>query len=166
METAIFYASSTGNTSFVAQEIANELNIKNLYDLSSIDINKIVDYKKIIFGISTWGDGDLQDDWDDIFKEFCKLDFTNKTVALFGLGDQESYADTFVDALGILYEQLKKQNANIVGYWDRVHEYDFDESKAILDDKFVGLVLDEENQNDLTNYRIKEWTTQIKEEIL
>lgn len=108
MTTAIFYASSTGNTSNISEIIAKELDIENNFEISDKNINDIKIYDNLIFGISTWGDGDLQDDWEDLFEEFCQIDFTNKTVALFGLGDQVDYPDTFVDAMGILYKQVTK----------------------------------------------------------
>lgn len=59
-----------------------------------------------------------------------------------------------------------KANANVVGYWDDVDDYEFDESKAFIDNRFVGLALDEDNQEELTESRIKSWTSKIKEEIL
>ena len=35
------------------------------------------------------------------------LDLSGKKVAVFGLGDQEAYPDTFVDGLGILANKVK-----------------------------------------------------------
>lgn len=68
--------------------------------------------------------------------------------------------------MGILYEQVKKANANVIGYWNNIDDYKFDESKAFIDNRFVGLALDEDNQEELTESRIKSWTSKIKEEIL
>lgn len=166
MTTAIFYASSTGNTENISEIIAKELKIKNSFEISSKNIKEIEKYDKLIFGVSTWGDGDLQDDWEDLFDEFCEIDFSNKTVALFGLGDQLDYPDTFMDAMGILYEQIIKANGKVIGFWDKIDEYTFDESKALIDNKFVGLALDEDNQEELTQDRIKSWISLIKNQIL
>ena len=162
MTTAIFYASSTGNTSNIANLIAEKLDIKNIYDIADVSLEKINEYTNIILGISTWGDGDLQDDWDDNFKELENIDFSFKTVALFGLGDQDSYPDTYLDAMGILYDKIKSLGANIVGEWDIDDTYNFDESKAVVDNKFVGLALDEDSQDNLTNERVELWTASIK----
>ena len=98
MATAIYYSSSTGNTEKSAGRIRKNLSkdIK-LVNISNDGFENIEQYDKIILGSSTWGDGELQDDWDEKWKEFCKIDFSGKTVALFGLGDQDSYADTFLD---------------------------------------------------------------------
>ena len=40
---------------------------------------------------STWGDGELQDDWYDAIKMIKTADLNGKIVALFGCGDSESY---------------------------------------------------------------------------
>ena len=42
--------------------------------------------------------------------------------------------------------------------------YDFSESKAVKNGKFVGLAIDEDNQSDLTEERVKTWVAQIKRE--
>ena len=165
MATAIFFASSTGNTEQIASKIASSLNNIEVFDLSGTKIEKINDYDKIIFGGSTWGDGELNDDWEDVWGDFCKLDFSSKTIALFGLGDQESYSDEFCSALGLIYEQVKSMNANVIGFTSSEGYY-HDASKAQIDDKFVGLVIDEDNQSDLTDERIKNWVNEIKEDIL
>ncbi len=169
MKSAIFYGSSTGNTENAAKQIREELGGKEvigLFDISISGIDKIKEYNKLIIGVSTWGEGDLQDDWDDIFEEFKNIDFSNKTVAFFGLGDQESYSDEYVDAMATLYEVVaQEKSANIIGKWP-IDEYEFDESRAVVDGEFVGLALDEDNQSNLTQDRIKTWCLQIKEQIL
>lgn len=165
MATAIFYASSTGNTKEAAQIISDCLNNIEIFDISEHNVELIKEYDKIILGISTWGEGDLQDDWEDAMDQFCDIDFSTKTVALFGLGDQESYADCFLDAMGIIYEQIVKTGDNIIGQWD-TEGYYFDESKAVLEGKFVGLAIDEDNQSELTDERIKMWCDEIKDRIL
>ncbi|AXX93080.1 flavodoxin [Malaciobacter molluscorum LMG 25693] len=167
MATAIFYASSTGNTEEVVDKIAQKLEISELFNISNNqeDINKISEYDKLILATSTWGDGDLQDDWDEIWDEFKQIDFSNKTVALVALGDQDGYDDTFVNSLGTMYEQVIKQGANVIGFTS-TDGYDFEESTALKNDQFVGLVIDEDNQDDLTDERIENWTNQIKNQII
>mgnify|MGYP000588968050 CR=1 FL=1 len=166
MSTALFYASSTGNTEDVANKIIESLgnDIKS-YDIANDGYDAISDYDKVILGVSTWGEGDLQDDWDDIWDDFCNIDFSNKTVALFGLGDQEGYADEFVDALGIMYEQVITAGGDVVGFTS-TDGYEHDASKADINGEFVGLVIDEDNQDDLTQERIETWTNNIKASIL
>ncbi|MBU0923801.1 flavodoxin [bacterium] len=165
MATAIFFASSTGNSEEIASKISSKLDGIEVFDLAGTKIEKINNYDKIILGGSTWGDGELNDDWEDAWADFCKLDLSSKTIALFGLGDQESYSDEFCSALGIIYEQVNLSGAEIVGFTS-TQGYYHDASKAQLEDKFVGLILDEDNQSDLTDERIENWVNEIKENIL
>ena len=165
MATAIFFASSTGNSAEIANRISSALNNIEVFDLSGTKIEKINEYDKIILGGSTWGDGELNDDWEDVWSDFCKLDLSNKTVALFGLGDQESYSDEFCSAVGIIYEQVIKANAKVVGFTS-TDGYYHDSSKAQINKNFVGLIIDEDNQDDLTEQRITNWVNDIKKEIL
>ncbi|BAK74140.1 MAG: flavodoxin [Arcobacter sp.] len=165
MATAIFFASSTGNSEEIANKIASKLGDIEVFDLAGTKIDKINEYDKLIFGGSTWGDGELNDDWEDAWGDFSKLDLSNKTVALFGLGDQESYSDEFCSALGIIYEQIKSSGAKVIGFTS-TEGYYHDGSKAQIDTKFVGLVIDEDNQSDLTEERIENWVNEIKAEIL
>jgi len=166
MATAIFYASSTGNTEDVAQRISSKLDGIDTFDIAENKLSNIITYNKIILGISTWGEGDLQDDWEEVIDEFEKIDFTNCTVALFGLGDQEGYGDYYLDAMGIIYEKVIAQGGTVVGQWDITEEYYHEESKAVVDGKFVGLALDEDNQPELTDERIEQWCKIIKDKIL
>jgi len=165
MATAIFFASSTGNSGEIASKISSKLDGIEVFDLAGTKIEKINNYDKIILGGSTWGDGELNDDWEDAWADFCKLDLSSKTIALFGLGDQESYSDEFCSALGIIYEQVNLSGAEIVGFTS-TQGYYHDASKAQIEDKFVGLILDEDNQSDLTDERIENWVNEIKENIL
>ncbi|MBP7783712.1 MAG: flavodoxin [Aliarcobacter sp.] len=165
MATAIFFASSTGNSEEIASKISSKLDDIEVFDLAGTKIEKINNYDKIILGGSTWGDGELNDDWEDAWVDFCKLDLSNKTIALFGLGDQESYSDEFCSALGIIYEQINSMGAKVIGFTS-TQGYYHDASKAQVEDKFVGLILDEDNQSDLTDERIENWVNEIKENIL
>lgn len=165
MSTAIFYASSTGNTQTVAQEISKNLGDVEIFDICSKSVSNTKEYDKLIFGVSTWGEGDLQDDWEEEWDIFKDIDFKDKTVALFGLGDQDGYPDEFVNALGTMYETVNELGAKIIGFTSP-EGYEFDESTALVDGNFVGLVIDEDNQEELTDERIKNWIEEIKDEIL
>ncbi|MGB5866429.1 MAG: flavodoxin [Arcobacteraceae bacterium] len=166
MGTAIFYASSTGNTQIIAQEISKKLGDATLVDIADEGITTLAQYDKVILGLSTWGEGELQDDWDDVWDELKDIDFSNKTIALFGLGDQEDYGYNYVDAMGIAYEELENRGATIVGKTVVTDEYYYEESRAVVDGKFVGLALDEDNQDNLTQERITNWCEEIAKDIL
>lgn len=157
---AIFYASSTGNTEEVANKIHKKFEDFEIVDIASDGLSKMNDCDSLIIGTPTWGEGDLQDDWEDCFDDFKEIDFNGKTVALFGLGDQDGYGDEFVNAMGTLYEALNDNGANVIGFTS-TDGYEYDESTAELDGQFVGLVIDEDNQSELTDDRIDSWCSDI-----
>ena len=153
----LFYGTQTGNTESIAELIQKELGGKNvvkLTDISRAEPLDFEDYDKLILGCPTWNVGELQSDWLGFFDELDDINFTGKKVAYFGVGDQIGYADNFQDAIGILEEKITALGGTTVGYWP-IENYDFNESKAVRDGKFVGLAIDQDNQSDLTSSRIK-----------
>jgi flavodoxin I len=156
----LFYGSNGGVTENVAGDIASAFERKgfvvDVYDIGKSGRDSFDKYDKIIIGTSTWGMGDLQDDWDSFSGKLSGIDFSGKKVAFFGTGDQYSYPETFVDGIGILYEAVSAAGADVVGGWS-AEGYDFEESKAFINGQFVGLVLDEDNQPDMTKQRIADW---------
>lgn len=153
-KTCVVFGSSMGNTEEAANLIASKLNISDVFNVSEINAAQLNEYEALIVGSSTWGSGDLQDDWDSF--DFDALEVGGKTVALFGLGDSAGYSDSFCDALGILHEKFTQKGANIVGQVD-TSEYNFDNSRAVIDGKFTGLALDMDNESDKTNSRVESW---------
>ncbi|NES07778.1 MAG: flavodoxin FldA, partial [Okeania sp. SIO2F4] len=115
----------------------------------------------LIVASPTWNIGELQSDWEGFFDELDNIDFKGKKVAYFGTGDQIGYADNFQDAIGMLEEKISSLGGTTVGHWS-TDGYDFTESKAVKNGKFVGLALDEDNQAELTEERIKKWVAQLK----
>jgi flavodoxin I len=104
----------------------------------------------------------MQDDWEDIVDTLEEVNFNKKKVALFGLGDQVNYADSFVDGMGAIYDAIYDR-VDIVGSWP-LDGYIFNESAAQKNGKFIGLAIDKENQSDLTDERLKTWVEQLKKE--
>jgi flavodoxin I len=159
----IFYGSSTGNTEKVAEMISDLFGDDavsiNVDDASAKDLDK---FKYLVFGVPTWELGDLQDDWADFIDEVKKANLKDKKVAIFGLGDQEAYGDSFADAAGLLYNAISRKTT-IVGQWP-TRGYDFIESDAVKNKKFVGLIIDEDNQKEMTGPRVKEWVEMLKKE--
>ena len=162
----IFYGSSTGNTQDAAERIAKKININqsNLFDVGNVSVDKLQEYDVLFLGSSTWGMGDLQDDWEEFILQLSKQDLSGKVVAVFGTGDSSSYSDTFCDALGIIAQAASKAGAKVVGSVDAL-AYSYDDSQSVKDGKFCGLALDTDNENDLTDGRINDWIEQIKLEI-
>ena len=165
MKIKLIYGSDTGNTELIAEDIKNlwdEVEVTTVDDLSPDHW----DHDKFILGIPTWYDGELQSDWEDYFEEFQTIDFTNKTIAIFGLGDQLGYEEWFCDGIGILAEVILKNGGKVIGYTEKDDSYDLDETpKSLVDDNtFYGLCLDEDNQPHETTERLKNWIEQIKNE--
>lgn len=162
-KTGIFYGSTTGTTENVASLIAGKLGIAaaNVHDVSKLTSGLAALYDVLILGTSTWGDGELQDDWYDGIKVLKGTDLTGKTIALFGCGDSESYPDTFCDGMGILFEDLKDCGCRFIGAVD-ASEYTYSSSVAETDGKFVGLAIDDVNESDRTESRITAWTDSLK----
>jgi flavodoxin I len=163
----IFYGSTTGNTEKVAEMIRKEFGEENadLFNVDIVEKQDVEKYKYLIFGVSTWGVSDLQDDFEDFLEILDEVDFSGKKVALFGLGDQSTYTDSFVDAMGILYDGLKKIGVTIVGSVPR-EGYSFAGSMALVKGKLVGLAVDEEFESHLTPVRVADWVKQLKKEFV
>lgn len=159
MAVAVIYGSAMGNTESAANIIADKLGVSDVLNIADIDADKINSYDKLICGTSTWGSGDLQDDWDGF--DFSGLSLSGKVVAVFGMGDSESYSDTYCGGMGKLAQNLKDAGATLVGEVS-TDGYNFEASDAVVDGKFVGLALDNDNQEDQTEARIDAWIAQIK----
>jgi flavodoxin I len=164
---AIFYGSSTGTTSDVAQAIQQKIGKQqtDIFDVANTPVEKVKEYQYLILGCSTWGIGDVQDDFDSFLRKLKQIELKDKKIALFGLGDQESYPDTFVDAMGIVYLTIKDQSCSFIGKVSTTG-YSFSFSKAQEGEYFVGLALDENNQSSLTENRINDWVESLKSEFL
>lgn len=172
LKIGLFYGSTTCYTEMAAEKIQAQLNslfddnVVDLHNIKDVSLNKTSGYDILIFGISTWDFGELQEDWESHWDEVYQLNLAGKTVALFGLGDQIGYTDWFQDALGMLHDALAPSGCNIIGYWPN-KGYDFAQSKALTEDRsmFVGLSLDDENQYDDTDERIEQWCHQLLEQL-
>lgn len=162
-KTCIIYGSSTGTCQAIAEKIAEKLgvNSSDVFDVANIDADTAGDYTNLLLGTSTWGAGELQDDWYDGLETLKKADLSGKTVALFGCGDCESYGDTFCGAMAEIYDGLKDSGATFVGQVD-TDGYTYDDSAAVIDGKFIGLPLDDVNEDDKTDGRIEAWIESIK----
>jgi flavodoxin I len=164
----LFYGSTNGNTRQVAGLIeqtftASRQATVELLDIAEFYLEEMIAFDQLILGVSTWNTGQLQKDWERIYEEFDQLDLTGKQVALFGLGDQHGYPDTFGDALFFLASKVQERGAVLVGRWP-ITGYTFRQSWAVEGDHFLGLLLDEESQADLTAIRVEQWVAQLLDE--
>ena len=157
--TIVIYGSSTGTCEVIAEKIASKLGCEavNVQDLTA-DI--ITNHQNLILGTSTWGAGELQDDWYDGLKTLQSSDLKGKTIAIFGCGDCATYSDTFVGGMGELYNGIKDSGAHFIGSV-ATDGYTFDDSEAVINGKFIGLPLDDINEDDKTDIRIETWLAQV-----
>ncbi|MCZ4295270.1 flavodoxin FldB [Vibrio sinaloensis] len=165
MKIGLFYGSTTCYTEMAAEKIRAIIgeDLIDIHNVKEAPLSLMADYDFLILGISTWDFGEIQEDWNELWDQIESLPLTGKTVALFGLGDQEGYGEWYLDAMGFLHDEVKKAGANVVGYWPNDENYQFEASKALTEDKsqFVGLALDEDSQYELSDERIATWVEQI-----
>lgn len=159
MNVTVIFGSDSGSTKAIATRIASKTRGKAI-DIKTAGAADFENCDLLILGCPTYGFGDLQSDWEDNLPALEEADLENKTVALFGTGDQVLYPDTFIDAVGILYDRVVAKAARVVGFTDTVG-YEFSSSAALRDGRFVGLALDEDNQSSRTEGRITAWIGQL-----
>ncbi len=166
MKLGIFFGSTTGTTESVANKIAQNMGIAqaDVHEVSKLTADLVNGYDVLLLGTSTWGDGELQDDWYDGINTLKGMNLSNKTIALFGCGDSESYCDTFCDGIGVLYEDLKDSGCQFVGQVPAT-DYHYGSSISVINGNFVGLAIDDMNESDKTDGRIEAWTKQLQAEL-
>ena len=167
MNIGIYYGTTSGKTGKVAEMIALELGSKvsEVKDISNAISDEMARFDVLIFGTSTWNVGDMQLDWETfVDEELSGIDFSHKKFAFFGLGDQENYPDYFTDGMGKLCNIVRDRGGKIVGGW-RDDRFNFDSSEAYQVGNFCGLVIDDDNQSEMTENRVIEWCSSLKREL-
>lgn len=170
----LFFGSNTGNTRKIAKFIKRKFDDELM--ASPLNVNRVTpeqfsSYDYLIIGTPTLGEGELpglssdceNESWEEFLPKLEDMDFSGKTMAIYGLGDQVGYADEFVDAIMELYEFFSERGAKIVGAWP-TDGYEFEHSEAVVDGKFVGLALDQDNQSALSQDRLDQWLSLIAPE--
>ena len=154
-KTIVVYGSSTGTCETIAQTIGEKLGAE-VINVSDLTEDQIAGADNFVLGTSTWGAGEMQDDWYDGVKVLKAAGLTGKKVAVFGCGDSESYSDTFCGGMKELYDAAEAAGATMVGHVS-TDGYNYDDSDAVVDGQFVGLALDDVNEDDKTESRIEAW---------
>jgi flavodoxin I len=163
----LFFGTQGGNTETVAGVIADATGL-DAKDIADEEAGNLAGYDGLIVGAPTWHTGaDAQRTgtaWDDLFDEIKALDLCGKPVAVFGVGDSAGYGDNFCDAIEELHSTFEAAGAKLLGYTpDSNYEF-YSESKSVKGGKFLGLPLDQDNEDDQTEGRVKTWIDQIKGE--
>jgi flavodoxin I len=162
----IFFGTDTGNTRRIAKDITKILGsiAGKPVNVRNASVDEMQAYDILILGTPTYGDGQLPglstgnatESWEEFLPKLAGQDFSGKKVAIYGLGNQKGYPDEFVDAMFYIHQQFEACNATLIGEWS-TEGYQFKASKAVIDGRFVGLVLDQENQKELTPDRLETW---------
>ncbi len=168
MRVGIFYATNTGFTEEVAEELHSNLGsslVETRQNIEDLEVDDLLGYDVLILGIATWDVGDLPYDWAMFYEDMTSHDFSGTRVVMFGLGDADGYPETFLDAMGIVYRRFLEQGAKgDVGFWP-TEDYQYNVSLAEYGDKFCGLAIDQDNEADKTSERLSQWCAQIKSEL-
>lgn len=172
MASAIVFGTSTGSTETIAEYLKENLpEVEGPFDVETIEGSVkgfFEKYDSLIVGTPTWNTGSDTErsgtGWDEIYyTEMEEMNLQGKKVAVFGLGDQSSYAENYADASGELHDVFQALGCVMFGYTSQ-EGYEHEDSKAIRGDKFCGLLCDEVNQEDLSEERVQNWVAQLKGE--
>ena len=155
-KTFVVYGSSTGTCEAIAQTIGEKLGA-NVINVSDLTVNDVKEADNLVLGTSSWGAGEMQDDWYDGVKVLKEAGLSGKKVAVFGGGDSASYSDTFCGGMKELYDAAEAAGATMVGNDVSTDGYTYDDSDSVVDGHFIGLALDDVNEDDQTEARIDAW---------
>lgn len=167
----IFFGTDTGTTRLIAKKMAKKLGdglASKPLNVNRITADDLMQYDALILGTPTYGfdqvpgisTGIKAGSWEEFLPQLTDMDFTGKRIALYGLGNQEKYTNTFADSLIHLYRFFSERGAEIIGSWD-TDGYNFEKSMSVVDGRFVGLILDQQAQPLLTDQRIDDWLSQV-----
>ena len=159
-----FGGKDNGSTAKVARKIQELLgtDVASVHNVSSAAKHDVEKYDFLVLGTAAWGIGEMHSDWERFIDKLIEADLADKKVALFGLGDQKIYPESFVDGMGTIFCRLPHKE-NVIGSTS-TEGFKFYYSTAEKEGKFVGLALDDDTQPELTEKRITDWVGQIKKE--
>jgi len=165
----VVYATMFGTTAAVAEKVAAELTSvfgrdTPCRDVAWLDLDVLSNHDLIVLGTSTWNTGQLPSDWAPRLTELAALDLRGKRVALFGTGDQRGYPDTFVDALDDIASTVGAAGATLLGTWPAAG-YRFTASRALRNGRLLGLALDEDNEPERTDERVRSWVAALAQDV-
>lgn len=172
----IFFGTETGTTRLIAKKIHARLG--DAIAAKPVNVNRIepedmLQYDVLILGTPSYGVGQipghtagcLESNWEEFLAKMPHADFSGKRIAMFGLGAQERYAERFASSLRRLYDTFLGFGADIVGA-SSTEGYTFEHSASVIDDRFVGLVIDQRTQGMHTDARLDAWVAQVRPQLL
>ncbi len=112
----IVYGSTTGSTEMLAGHIADAMKSEGIDvrigDVADTDVDDLLNYETILLGSSTWGEGELQDDFISFYEDMEGLGLRGKRAAAFGCGD--STYGHFCEAVDLLEKRLRACGAQMI----------------------------------------------------
>lgn len=163
-KTGIVYSFNSTKTAKAAEKIREAFGLDfNIVQVNAEELTEelFLSFTNLILGVPTWFDGELPNYWDEFVPALEDLNLKGKTVAIFGLGNQVEYPENFGDAVGIMGELVQERGAKLVGLTS-AEGYNYESSRAFIDGKFMGLLLDQETQPRQSKERIENWVKDIK----
>lgn len=169
----MFFGTETGSTRLVAKKMQKKLGDElcdKPVNVNRIEPDEMLKYDALILGSPSYGIGEIpgngvsgcfEPNWAEFFAKMPENpDFSGKRIAFFGLGAQERYADRFCSSLLPLVEKFKAWGAEVIGDWS-TEGYTYEQSAAVVDGRFLGLIIDQRTQGMFTEERIDSWLAQV-----
>ncbi|HZL11430.1 MAG TPA: flavodoxin [Prolixibacteraceae bacterium] len=163
-KTGIFYSFNSTKTAKAAEKISADFGPDfNIIPVNAEELTEelFLSFTNLILGVPTWFDGELPNYWDEFVPALEDLNLKGKTIAIYGLGNQVEYPENFGDAVGIMAELVQERGAKLVGN-TAAEGYNYESSRAVVEGKFQGLILDQENQPRQSKERIANWVKELK----
>jgi flavodoxin I len=159
----LIYSFNSHKTKLVAEKITEKYGADQIdpVNAETVTEEQFLSYDRLILGVPTWFDGELPNYWDEFVPALEDLDLTGKKIAIYGLADQKGYPENFGDAVGLMADLVRKCGAEVVGETSP-EGYVFESSRALQNGKFIGLIIDQENQARLTPERLDMWIEELK----
>jgi flavodoxin I len=146
----LFYTSSSLTVEDVASNIQERMSGVDI-DLQKVKKcveNTLQKYDLLIFGVPSWKDGLLEDDWEDYIANLDEETLLSKTVAIFGLGETEVYCKNFLDAMQTIYKKIVISGSSVIGSWP---------SEGYLFKTPHPLLLGKGRESELVHKNIEQW---------
>lgn len=170
-KTLLLYWAPDGSVEHVAKAICEQIGTEKveISDVASFNIQQLGNYTNLLLGSATigaedWRDANDNNKWNEFFVKTQGIDFSNKKIAAFGLGNQILYPEHFVDSLGYMKEEVENHGGMLLGQWP-AKDYKYTESEGEKDGFFYGLALDEDHQAEYSSSRIKAWIEILKKDM-
>jgi flavodoxin I len=163
-KTGIVYSFNSTKTAKATEKIIDAFGPDfNIVQVNAEELTEelFLSFTNLILGVPTWFDGELPNYWDEFVPALEDLNLKGKIFAIYGLGNQVEYPENFGDAIGIMAELVQGRGAKLIGFTS-AEGYKYEASRALFEDKFMGLLLDQENQPRLSKERIEKWVTDLK----